>query len=111
MGSDSKEYELLTQRVFQAMLDQHTVTNLKVEHNILLTGISGVPRQIDVYWEFEMAGVVHRAIVECKAWSYPVKLGTLDALQGMLTDFPGHLGAIVAKSGFQEGCQDKAAKF
>ena len=106
-----RDYELLTQRVFQALLDQDSVRNVQVRHNIQLVGLSGVSRQIDVYWEFETAGVVHRVIVECKAWSSSVPLEVVDALQGKLADLPGHMGAIVARAGFQEGARQKAEAY
>jgi hypothetical protein len=106
-----RDYELLTQRVFQALHDQGRVRNVQVRHNIQLTGLSGVSRQIDVYWEFEMAGIVHRVVVECKAWSSSVPLEVVDALQGKLADLPGHMGVIVARAGFQEGAKQKAEAY
>ena len=103
-----KPYERLTVRVFKALLAQQSVKNVRVEHDIKLTGLSRVPRQVDVYWEFEAAGITHRVIVECKDHGDPVNVGTVSELVGRLYDMPGHLGAIVARSGFQSGARELA---
>jgi hypothetical protein len=100
-----KGFEELTQRVFQALHDQQDARNVRVERDVSLTGVSGVSRKIDVYWEFELGGVTHRVIVECKDWVKAVDLEVVTALLGTLSDLPGHLGAIVSRNGFQDGAR------
>lgn len=100
-----KPYERLTRRVFEALLSQQTVKNLKVEHDIKLQGIT-TEHQIDVYWEFETGGITYRTVVECKDWKDAVDQGTLFTLHTVLQDLPGQpRGVVVARSGFQDGAE------
>lgn len=100
-----KPYERLTRRVFEALLAQQSVKNLRVEHDIKLQGITN-EHQIDVYWEFETGGITYRTVVECKDWNDPVDQGTLFALHSVLQQLPGQpRGVVVARSGFQEGAE------
>ncbi len=100
-----KPYERLTREVFQALLTQQSVTNVRVEHDVTLQGVTN-SHQVDVYWEFKAGGITYRTVVECKDWKEPVDQGTLFALRSVLLDLPGQpRGVIVARSGFQEGAQ------
>jgi len=104
------QYERLTQRVFQYLLGQSHAANVRVEHDVNLSGISGVTYQTDVYWEFQVGGLTHRVVVECKDKGRPVEKATVSSLLGVLADLPGQpRGVIVARSGFQEGAKQLAA--
>lgn len=63
---NAREYELLTQAVYQAILTKEGADNLLVEHNVSQTGRSGVAHQCDVLWKFRHAGLEHAVVVECK---------------------------------------------
>mgnify|MGYP002563903344 CR=1 FL=1 len=56
MNSDI-EYEKFTQEVYQKLVNADVVKTTEVKHDIKLTGKSGQEHQIDVYWEYEIAGV------------------------------------------------------
>jgi len=100
-----KPYEKLTRRVFEALLAQQSVRNLRVEHDVKLKGITN-EHQVDVYWEFDAGGITYRTVVECKDWKEPVEQGVLFALHSVLQQLPGQpRGVVVARSGFQEGAQ------
>jgi hypothetical protein len=103
-----KPYEKLTRRVFEVLLAQQSVTNVRVDHDVKLRGITN-EHQIDVYWEFETGGITYRTVVECKDWKEPVDQGTLFALHTVLLDLPGQpRGVVVARSGFQRGAEQFA---
>ncbi|MFO0737560.1 MAG: restriction endonuclease [Labilithrix sp.] len=100
-----KPYERLTRRVFETLLAQQSVKNLRVEHDIKLQGLTN-EHQIDVYWEFEAGGITYRTVVECKDKTKPVEKQTLHALWTTLQDLPGQpRGVVVSRSGFQEGAE------
>lgn len=102
-----KEYERLTQRVFQSLHDQASPP-VVVEHNIELKGI-GTTHQIDVSWVFERASFTYRTIVDCKDRAAPVQQGEVFKLRTVLDDLAGQpRGAIVARNGFQEGAREFA---
>lgn len=100
------EYELLTRVVSEAILRQEGVDNVKVEHNVSLTGRSGVNHQIDVYWEFKQVGIIHRVLIECKNYASNLTLEKARNFFGVLHDIGNTSGLIVTKTGFQSGVVD-----
>ena len=67
--SEDKDYELLTQAVYQTILTKEGYQNIEVQHDVDLKGRSGTTHQVDVYWRFKQAGVEHTVLVECKNYS------------------------------------------
>ena len=60
------EFERFTQRIYQKLVNNDVLKPTKVQHNVKLKGKSGCEHQIDVYWEYEIAGNMHRVAIECK---------------------------------------------
>ena len=62
------EYEKFTQEIYQQLLstDLGNVKTVEVLHNVKLRGRSGQDHQIDVFWEYEIAGLRHKVAIECK---------------------------------------------
>jgi hypothetical protein len=103
-------YEILTQKIFQHILDQKAVHNIEVKHNVHLQGKT-LTHQIDVYWEFDAgAGISYKTIVQCKDWNTnPVKQEQLLTFKAILDDLPGQpRGIIVTRKGYQSGAQEFA---
>lgn len=73
-----------------------------------LKGTSGLEHQIDVYYEFERAGVRHRVIIECKNWKRRVEKEKVQALESIVRDIPGVIGVIISKVGYQSGAKNFA---
>ena len=101
-------FEKIVQEIYQALVNYDCVDKgykrIDVQHNIRLIGKSGNAHQIDVYWAFELAGHIHKTIVEVKDWKTPVKKEQLHSFKSLLDDIPGFpVGYFVSKSGFQEG--------
>ena len=67
------EYEKMAQIVFQqiANSDIKVIRNIEVKHDVNIIGKSAT-HQIDVYWEFEMGGIIYRNIVQAKDWKSKV---------------------------------------
>ena len=104
-------YELFVQRVQQAIIDAQGVggyKNISVQHNVKLVDQNGIPRQFDLYWEFEVGGVVYRNVIECKDFANSVPVEKIDALAGKLSSFPGLRGIIATSKGFQSGAIKQA---
>lgn len=97
------QYELLTQRIYQEILIKEGLADCVVEHNISVTGRSGVSHQIDVSWQFKQAGVAHRVLIECKNYSSTVDLGTIRNFHSVVQDITNCVGVMVSKVGFQSG--------
>lgn len=99
----SKNYELLTQKIYKAILKSEGVENISVQHDVKVKGKSGVEHQIDVFWEFRYSGVSHKVLIECKYYSRPVSLIHARNMLGLLSDIPNSQGLIVTTQDFQSG--------
>ena len=59
--------------------------------------------QIDVYWEFELNGIIYKTVVQAKDWNKPVNKGELLKFREVLNDLPGQpKGIFVTRSGYQK---------
>ena len=111
MKSSATEFELFTQRVYQKLVNNDVVKPTKVEHNVKLQGKSGCEHQIDVYWEYEIAGNKHRVAMECKYYNKRVEKEKVCAFQGVLADLDNVEGIMVTKIGFQKGAKMYAKQY
>ncbi len=101
-------YELITQQIFQEILDQDSVRTIQVKQNITLQGKSAT-HQIDVFWDFETGGICYATVVQAKDWSTPVNQGELLKFKAVLDDLPGQpRGIVVTRSGYQSGAREFA---
>jgi hypothetical protein len=111
MGSKKNtgtEYELLVRDIFQALVNQKQVTNIKTEHNITLLG-NTCPHQIDVYWKFEHTGMTYENVIQAQDWGSRVKQEQLFAFNCLLDDLPGRpKGIFVTRTGYQKGAKKYA---
>lgn len=104
-GQDS---EILIQKYYQLLMNRTSKVKgcspVLVQHNVSVAGKSGATHQIDVYWEFEIAGVNYKTIIEVKDWKSCVKKEQLTSFKSVLDDIPGNPnGVFISYSGFQKG--------
>lgn len=103
------QYEILAQQVYQILLDfEWPGKNIRVQHDIKLTGSSGQEHQIDVYWEYELGGVKNKVAIECKDYSNPLAIGKVRDFYGVLADLKDVKGIMIASNGFQKGAKEYA---
>ena len=105
------EYEQFTQEVYRQLSKYHHLNIKTVQHNIKLKGRSGCEHQIDVYWEYEKDGVIHRVAIECKNYSKRVSKELVCAFQGVLSDLEDIEGIMVTKKGYQKGAKTYAKQY
>lgn len=108
-----KDYELFTGKLYTAILASAEMgigpqRNINVEVNKILIDNNGSKRQFDVYWEYEIGGIVYKTVIECKDYKNSVTVDIVDSLIGKLRDFHNIQGLIATKKGFQEGAHTKA---
>ena len=106
--NQNTEYERFTQEIYQQLVNLDVVRTTKVQHDVKLEGRSGHTHQIDVYWEYEIAGNKHRVAIECKNYNTLVPIGKVRDFKGVLDDLNGVNGIIVTKVGYQEGAKKYA---
>lgn len=101
-------YELLTRSLFQDMLNQSTARTITIEHDVVLRGAT-TDHQLDVYWTFEVGGIVYQTVVQAKDWNHRVRKGELLKFDRVLADLPGQpRGVFVTRSGYQRGAEEVA---
>lgn len=103
MTNRNTEYERLVAEIHQGMLDFDGFENLRVEHDVTITGKSGATHQIDVYWEFKAAGTTYKTCVECKNYKSAVKKSHVASFAEILRDIGNANGIIATTSSFQKG--------
>jgi hypothetical protein len=79
-----------------------------VEHNVVLTGRSGAPRQIDVLIRHKKGLIEHLVIVECKYWNSSVERLHVDALATTIREVGASRGVIISTADFQSGAIEQA---
>lgn len=103
------EYELFTRKVFAGLFSQKRVKTIKLQHNVKLLGNSGTRHQIDVYWEYEKDGQLHKVAIECKNYSKNVPIGKVRDFYGVIDDIDDLQGIMITRKGFQDGAKKYAA--
>jgi hypothetical protein len=99
------DYEKFVQGIYQAVLKAQGVENITVQHNIELEGKSGCSHQIDVYWEFRLAGQTYKTAIECKAFDQNVPIGKIRDFYGVLLGVPNLNGVFATLVGYQSGAR------
>ena len=105
------EFERFTQRIYQKLVNNDVLKPTKVLHNVKLKGRSGHEHQIDVYWEYEIAGNLHCVAIECKNYDSLVPVGKVRDFQGVLADLNNVNGIMVSRKGYQEGAKKYASEY
>jgi Restriction endonuclease len=103
--SKDKEYELLTQAVYQTILMKEGHENIEVQHDVKIKGRSGTTHQVDVLWRFKQAGVEHTVLVECKNYTRKIDLGKIRSFKSVIDDLGPCQGIMVTTTGYQSGVE------
>lgn len=99
------KYEILAQEIYQILLHSEGFEDIDVRHNIKIKGKSGCEHQIDVYWEFKIAGKVQRFAIECKNYNKTISIGKVRDFFGVIYDIGDIKGIFVTKKGYQKGAK------
>lgn len=102
--SKGDRLESLIQYVYQE-LSKFSNKNINIENKYDIVGKSGTTHNIDVYYQFELNGIIHRVIFECKNWKSKVSKDKVLTLKAIIDDIPNSVGVMVAPKGFQSGAK------
>lgn len=108
MDADTK-YELLAKSIYERLIEEDGLT-IEVQHDAKIQGKAN-EHQIDVYWEYQIAGIIHRVAIECKNYNSKVSIGKVRDFSGVLTDIGNINGIMISKKGFQKGAKDYASYY
>lgn len=111
LSSDGKDYEQFVALLQQALLNAESFTeqkNIEVQLNKKIVDSCGVEREFDLYWEYELAGITYKTVIECKDYNSRIPLEKIDALIGKIRDIPDLKAVFATKKGYQSGAKTKA---
>ena len=109
--SKGKDYEIFVKNLQQAILNSEEYAkqkNIEIERNKKIIDNSGNEREFDLYWEYELAGIEYKTVIECKNYKSKIKIGEIDALMGKIKDIPDLKPVFATKTGYQKGAETKA---
>ncbi|GAG14919.1 unnamed protein product, partial [marine sediment metagenome] len=108
-----KEYEAFVANLQQALLDSELLggqKNIEIEQNKKLVDSCGIEREFDLYWEYELAGISYKTIIECRDYNSNISVNHIDGLIGKLSDIPDVKGIFATRKGYQSGAKTKAGQ-
>jgi len=111
MHNNGRKYEQFVASLQQALLNSDTITtkkNIQIELNKKITDNCGVVREFDLYWEYELGGLIYKTVIECKDYNSNIPLEKIDALIGKIRDIPDLRAIFATKKGYQSGAKQKA---
>lgn len=104
---DWSELEDHVKHVYESLLNMKG-EQIVVARDVQIRGKTGQSHQVDVYYEFEKAGVRHRIAIECKNTKRPIDKSKVGAFWLVIDDCPGLIGVMVSVAGYQEGAERAA---
>ena len=109
------EYEKFVQFLYHTVrkADEEIVnlTTLELTRRKRIRNRYGSFREFDIYWKYELDGIVKNTVIECKNYNSPIQIDQLDAFVCKTSDIDEDLSPIIAtKTGYQSGAK-KAAEY
>lgn len=111
MKNNGKEYEAFVANLQKALINSEEFLkqkNIQIQLNKKITDNFGTEREFDIYWEYELAGIVYKTVIECKDYNSKVSIDKIDALVGKTRDIPDLKAVFATKKGYQSGAEIKA---
>lgn len=104
MPNPGDMFESYVQSIYQDLLDSQG-RNISVSRGATVHDNHGNSYNIDVFYEFDAAGVHHRVAIECKDTRRPVERDEAIAFTGKIHDLPSTIGVFISRSGFQPAAE------
>ena len=98
MTSSSDDYERFVQQVMASLV------GVTVHHKRVYTGrLSHRDIEIDVSFNYDVAGADLLFLVECKCYRHAVPVNDVEEFHSKIDDIGAHKGILVTTKGFQDG--------
>ncbi len=111
LNNDGKAYEEFVGLLHHALLKAEAITeqkNIEIQRNKKIVDSCGNEREFDIYWEYELAGITYKTVIECKDYNSHISLEKIDALIGKIRDIPDLRAVFATRKGYQSGARSKA---
>lgn len=108
-------YEEFVAEVYQIILDKQAndgqIKPIKLERLKKLKCKSCADTKVDIYWEYEIADISHKTVIECKNYKKAVGVDDVREFGNKIQDIGDVRGVLVSKNGFQDGAKKVAQHF
>ena len=111
MANNGRDYETFVQKLQQALINSEEYLhqkNISIERNVKIIDNCGIDREFDLYWEYELAGVIYKTVIECKDYASKISIDKIDSFIGKIRDIPDIKPIFATKTGYQSGAEQKA---
>jgi len=111
MANNGRDYETFVQKLQQALINSEEYLhqkNISIERNVKIIDNCGIDREFDLYWEYELAGVIYKTVIECKDYASKISIDKIDSFIGKIGDIPDIKPIFATKTGYQSGAEQKA---
>ncbi|MDD3181190.1 MAG: restriction endonuclease [Alphaproteobacteria bacterium] len=99
-----KSYEDFVEMVYQALLEAERrngqIGHVLIERRKKIVSKSGTPAEIDIYWEYEIAGIKNCVAIECRNYNKNVDIPGVRDFARKISDISGLKGLMVTQKGF-----------
>lgn len=102
--NQGKLLEEAVQYVYSMRLNMRD-EGIVVGRRVRIRGKSDADHEIDVYYQFEKAGILHRVAIECKDWDRAVSKGEVLEFEAKIRDVGNLVGVMVSRNGYQDGAK------
>ncbi len=103
-GNDLESYVKYVYSVLVNLKGENIIVSKKAD----IQDVLGVNHNIDVFYQFEKAGIQHKVAFECKNWNTPVTKEKVAAFAKIVEDIKGVVGVMVSNKGYQSGAKQYA---
>lgn len=105
--NDGSKLEEHVRRVYSFLLNMKD-EGIVVGHDVQIVDNCGRSHQVDVYYQFEKAGVTHKVAIECKDHGRPIDNGLVAKFYGKLINAGNIQKVMVSRLGYQRLAKDIA---
>ncbi|MBB1319375.1 restriction endonuclease [Shewanella sp. SR43-4] len=105
--NDGSKLEKHVQRVYSFLLNMKD-EGIVVGQDVQLVDKFGRSHQVDVFFQFEKAGITHKVAIECKDHGRPIDNGQVAKFYGKLNHAGNIQKVMVSRLGYQQLAKDLA---
>jgi hypothetical protein len=99
-------YEDFVAQVYNAVLVAEAslgkIHPISLERKKVIISLNGTPSEIDIYWEYSIAGITQSVAIECKNFNRNVDLPKIRDFAHKIQSISGLKGVMVTKKGFSD---------
>ncbi|WP_210518544.1 restriction endonuclease [Thalassospira sp. ER-Se-21-Dark] len=88
--------------ILEAEQRDRRIGTVEIQRNKTILSKSRTPAEIDIYWEYTLAGIKHAVAIECKNYRKKVGLPQVRDFARKISDVSGLKGLIVSHTGYSE---------